>query len=221
MSIVMGTGFTDDTDEGVQRLYAHISGEKPIPAFSGELTVVEGVIQNEVSVINARSLAENVLVFQKEDEDAPYSGSVKVAEGAVDLEKVIFRGESLVHSAPLTAIAFTKGFFGDYGKYIVSIGLLLFAFSTAISWSYYGDRAMTFLGGPKSVVYFRIVYVLAFFYASFQDTAIIWTLSGITIALMTLPNLVGIFLLRKDMKNTISEFWTGFRKEYPDEKKLD
>ena len=65
---------------------------------------------------------------------------------------------------------------------------------------------MTFLFGTKSVVYYRIVYVIAFFLASFQDTTIIWTLSGITIAVMTLPNLVGILWLRKDMKNTISEY---------------
>ena len=94
----------------------------------------------------------------------------------------------------------------------------MFAFSTAISWSYYGDRAMTFLFGTKSVVYYRIVYVLAFFFASFQDTTIIWTLSGITIALMTLPNLLGILWLRKDMKKTIQEYGEFFDKEFPNQK---
>ncbi|MDH5474585.1 MAG: alanine:cation symporter family protein, partial [Cyclobacteriaceae bacterium] len=111
-----------------------------------------------------------------------------------------------------------KGFFGGWGQYIVSIGLLLFAFSTAISWSYYGDRAMTFLFGTKSVVYYRIVYVTAFFFASFADTTIIWTLSGITIALMTLPNLFGLIYLRKEVKSTIAEYWVSFKKEWPDEK---
>lgn len=217
MTIVVGNDFTDDTEDGVERLYNHISGEQPIPSFEGELEVRNGVIQNEVSVINARSLAENVLVIDDETE-VPFTGKVVVSDGLPELDNVIFRGESLVHSAPLTAIAFTKGFFGEGGKYIVSIGLLLFAFSTAISWSYYGDRAMTYLWGSKSVVYFRIVYVVAFFFAAFTDTTIIWTLSGITIALMTLPNLLGIFLLRKDMKTTISDFWGGFKKEYPEEK---
>ena len=77
---------------------------------------------------------------------------------------------------------------------------------------------MTFLFGSQSVKYFRMVYVIAFFFAAFTDTQIIWTLSGITIALMTLPNLIGIFLLRKDMKNTIAEYWSGFKQEYPEEK---
>ena len=132
--------------------------------------------------------------------------------------KLEILGSSLIHSAPLTTEAFKKSWMGDYGKYIVSIGLLLFAFSTAISWSYYGGRAMTFLFGPKSVIWYRMVYVIGFFVASFTDTSIVWTFSGITIAFMTIPNLVGIFSLRKEVKSTIKDYWTGFAKEHPDVK---
>ena len=107
---------------------------------------------------------------------------------------------------------------GDYGKYIVSIGLLLFAFSTAISWSYYGGRAVTFIWGVKYEKYYRIVYVLGFFVASFTDTTIIWTFSGIAIALMTLPNLFGILLLHKEMKASIHNYWVNFAKSNPEEK---
>ena len=66
--------------------------------------------------------------------------------------------------------------------------------------------------------YYRIVYVAGFFIAAIADTTIIWTIAAIAIALMTLPNLVGIIMLRKDMKNTINDFWSGFKKEYPDER---
>lgn len=216
MEILAGTNYTDQTDEGIRQLSEHIGGVNSLELFDGPLDVYEGKISTAATVIHARSLAENVLVMN--DIDEPFTGIVLVRDGKpVDSDET-FVGESLVHSAPLTTIAFTKGFFGDYGKYIVSIGLLLFAFSTAISWSYYGDRAMTFLWGSGSVKYFRVVYVVAFFLASFQDTTIIWTLSGITIALMTLPNLVGIFWLRKEMKSTISDYWRDFKKEFPDVK---
>lgn len=214
MSIVSGV-YTDATDTGKQELYGHISEKKSLPLFNGSLEVVDGVIQNEVSIINARSLAEDVRILNNGE---PVSGSVNIINGKPESLDLVFEGKSLVHSAPLTAEAFTRSFFGESGKYIVSIGLLLFAFSTAISWSYYGDRAMTFLFGSKSVKYYRLVYVVAFFIASFADTTIIWTLSGITIAVMTLPNLFGILMLRKDMKQTIAEYWDGFKKEYPDEK---
>jgi AGCS family alanine or glycine:cation symporter len=123
-----------------------------------------------------------------------------------------------MHSAPLTTIAFTRSWFGDYGKYIVSIGLLMFAFSTAISWSYYGGRAVTYLFGIRGVMYYRVVYVLGFFFASFADTTIVWTLSGITIALMTIPNLFGILALSKEMKGEVKLFWKEYAKRFPNEK---
>ena len=126
-------------------------------------------------------------------------------------------GKSLLHSAPLTTVAFTRSFLGDWGKYIVSIGLLLFAFSTAISWSYYGGRAITYLWGVKYVIYYRIIFVILFFLASFIDTTLIWTFSGIAIVFMALPNLFGILMLHKDMKNTLHDYWISFRKDHPDE----
>lgn len=215
MEILAGANYNDETETGVKVLSEHIGGVTTQPLYEGQLEVVAGKITSSASVIHARSLAENVIVYA---DDEPYTGSISIEGGRPVNSDEVFKGESLVHSAPLTAIAFTKGFFGEYGKYIVSIGLLLFAFSTAISWSYYGDRAMTFLWGSGSVKYFRIVYVVAFFLASFQDTTIIWTLSGITIALMTLPNLVGIFWLRKEMRATIADYWKGFKKEFPDVK---
>jgi AGCS family alanine or glycine:cation symporter len=70
-----------------------------------------------------------------------------VTEGRLDDADVEVSGMSLIHSVPLTTVAFTRGLFGEYGQYVVSIGLMLFAFSTAIAWSYYGDRAMTYLLG--------------------------------------------------------------------------
>ncbi|MEQ6122455.1 amino acid carrier protein [Reichenbachiella sp. MALMAid0571] len=215
MEIISGINYSDQTDEGSAILYQHISGESPLPLFEGKLNVQNGKIQNEVAILNSRSLAEEVEIFEG---DGRYTGTIAVSAGKPVDSDEIFRGKSLVHSAPLTTIAFTRGFFGDFGQYIVSIGLLLFAFSTAISWSYYGDRAMTFLFGSKSVIYFRVVYVIGFFLAAFTDTTIIWTLSGITIALMTLPNLFGLIYLRKDIKSTIDTYWKDFKEEWPDEK---
>lgn len=216
IEILAGNQYTDSSEAGVITLSSHISGENELPVYNGDLQVLNGVITTPVSIIHSRSLAESVEVLTKDDQ--PYSGTVAVKEGKPALDDIKIIGESLIHSAALTTEAFKLGFFGDFGQYIVSIGLLLFAFSTAISWSYYGDRAMTYLWGSGSVKYFRIVYVVAFFLASFADTQIIWTLSAITIALMTLPNLVGIFLLRKDMKNTVANYWKGFKKEFPDQK---
>lgn len=217
MSIIAGSDYTDDNKEDRIALKEHLSGEKPLPVFDGMLEIENGKIVSDVTVIHARSVAEEVVVNEYFD-GPPLTGQVEIKKGVLQDASISFYGKSLVHSSPLTAIAFTKGWFGEYGQYIVSIGLLLFAFSTAISWSYYGDRAMTFLAGSGSVKYYRVVYVAGFFVASIADTTIIWTIAAIAIALMTLPNLLGIFLLRKEMKLTIKEYWDGFKKEYPEEK---
>jgi len=119
----------------------------------------------------------------------------------------------------LTAFAFTRSFFGRFGQYLVSIGLLLFAFSTAISWSYYGDRAVTYLWSAKYVNIYRIIYVGGFFVASFTDTTVVWTISGITLALMAIPNLFGILILFREVKSTIADYWKDFSENFPGLKK--
>ena len=213
---ILGRVYDENNKDDVTRLFEYLNHDEPIESFTGKLSVEEGKVLNELSILHARSIAENVIVFKS---NTPFTGKIDVKDGVLVDPNSEFKleGKSLVHSAPLTTIAFTRSFIGDYGKYIVSIGLLLFAFSTAISWSYYGDRAMTFLFGSKSVIYFRIVYVSGFFVASFVDTTIIWTFSGITIALMTLPNLVGILFLRKEMKSTVKKYWSDFKQENPNE----
>ncbi|MGL1886071.1 MAG: amino acid carrier protein [Reichenbachiella sp.] len=212
LKILTQIDFDDSTEEGRTKLYQHVSGVETLPVYNGTITAESGNITSPVSFIHARSLAEEVEVFKK---GIAFSGETVIKNGKSIDPEISFKGKSLMHSAPLTALAFGRGFFGEFGKYIVSIGILLFAFSTAISWSYYGDRAMTFMFGPKSVVYYRIVYVLGFFLASFTDTTIIWSLAGISIAVMTLPNLFGLIYLRKDMKETVDTFWKNFKKDNP------
>jgi len=209
-------GIYDETSkEDRQKIIKFISDEENhnVKKFTGELTVEEGKILNDVTVINSRSIAENVFVIT-EDEKV-YSGKLWCEEGNPDIlsENAHLTGRSLLHSAPLTALAFTKGLFGEFGKYIVAIGLLLFAFSTAISWSYYGDRAVTYLWSTKYVTLYRLIYVAGFFIASFTDTTVVWSFSGITIALMAIPNLIGLLFLHKEVKSTIIDYWEKFRKE--------
>jgi len=214
---VLAEKFDDVDREQRIKLSNHLLTDEKLPLYSGELIVERGSIRTVVSLIHARSLAENVQVFNENGE--VFTGKLAVKDGQfVENSKVYLYGKSLIHSAPLTTEAFKRSFLGEAGQYIISIGLLLFAFSTAISWSYYGDRAMTYLFGSKSVVFYRVIYVLGFFVGAFADTTIIWTFSGITIALMTIPNLVGILILHKDMKNSIQAYWTNFKQAHPDEK---
>jgi alanine or glycine:cation symporter, AGCS family len=218
--VILKGEYDDNRAEDRARLSYYIDSEIPPPFYSGALKIDNGRIEQEgITVIHARSLAVDVKVTLG---DQPFSGVVTVHNGRLSGPSVpvTFSGQSLIHSAPLTAQAFTRSHFGNYGQYIVSIGLLLFAFSTAISWSYYGDRAVTYLMGSSYVPYYRMVYVAMFFFAAFTDTTIVWTLSYITIAFMTIPNLIGLLLLHREIKTTIKEYWVLFREEFPDDKAL-
>ena len=182
-----------------------LSGENSsLKSFSGELSVISGEIQNNVTILNNRSIAEEVTVNKN---GLPYTGKIRINNSEFDTDYE-FIGKSLVKSAVLTSKAFNKGFFGSYGEYIVSIGLLLFAFSTVITWAYYGDRCSAYLFGDSSVIYYRILYILAFFIAGsgYIDTEIIWNFALITVAASTLPNLISIFLLRSEMKRLITSY---------------
>ncbi|WP_282014500.1 alanine/glycine:cation symporter family protein [Marinifilum flexuosum] len=214
--VVMADQYDDTNEDDREKLYHYLGGASDLPVFTGDLVVENGEIKNELSIINARSVAENIKIYDSEDN--LYNGKVAISNGKYSSENgVTFKGESLVHSAPLTAEAFTRSLLGDWGKWIVSIGLLLFAFSTAIAWAYYGGRSVTYLFGVKGVLPYRIIYCIGFFIASFADTTIIWTISGITIVLMALPNLIGILMLHKDMKSTLNTYWDKFKKEHPSE----
>jgi alanine or glycine:cation symporter, AGCS family len=205
--IVLQGMLSDANEEDRNVVYATLTGDGS-QRYSGELQIENGQWPQGVTLIHARSFAEDVAILQL---GKPYTGPIPVNAGALSLPAgVQIQGKSLIHSAPLTTSAFKRSIFGDFGQYIVSIGLLLFAFSTAISWSYYGDRSVTFLWGSKYVKYYRMVYVVGFFLAAIMDTTIIWTFSGIAIALMTLPNLIGILMLRKDMKETVQDYWKRF-----------
>ena len=169
--------------------------------FTGELNVSEGVLTSEdVTLMHNRSFAEET-TYKDRETNQSFSGVISVEEGKIiNPGDFIIEGKSLLRSADLTGKAFTKSVFGDYGQYIVAFGLLLFAFSTVIAWSYYGDRATAHLFGEGWILYYRIVYVGAFFIAAVVDTKIIWDIATVIGPIATIPNLIALILLRKEIK---------------------
>ena len=200
--------YLETNPEHVTLLFRHLDlnppADDPVRSLNATLSVSNGSIVSPPStVLHNRSIALDVVIEQA---GMPYTGVAQVIAGKLQGDFNV-RGKSLLHSVPLTTEAFKRSFLGDYGQYIVSVGLVLFAFSTAIAWSYYGDRAMTYLFGAKSVTPYRVVYVGSFFIAAIVDTTLVWLISAVTLALMALPNLFGIVLLRKEMKSSIEDYW--------------
>ena len=201
--------YTDTDPADVAVLFGHLNGiDEGVREASGSYRVEAGrLVGADITVLHNRSVAEGVR-FEADGE--PYTGAVRIEDGRLETD-VTLQGRSLLHSVPLTAEAFKRSFLGEYGQYGVTLGLVLFAFTTAVAWSYYGDRAMTYLFGTRSLTPYRLVYVAAFFLATVMDTSLVWKLSAVTLALMALPNLLGIMLLRREMKEAIAAYWERFR----------
>lgn len=215
--VILSGVYDDSNSADVQKLRKYLSGKEFLGLYNGDLAIEDGrIITPDISVIHARSVAQNV-IFTSDKE--PLTGDIKVVDGKLqDMSSITVNGESLIHSAPLTTYAFSRSILKGYGSYIVTFSLLLFAFSTAISWSYYGDRAVTYLFGSKYVIIYRMIFVAGFFIASFTDTTIIWSLSYVAIVLMAVPNLIGILILRKEVKQNVKDYWLSFASEHPEEK---
>ncbi len=213
MQFVAGS-YSEENPDDRNELSSYLrSSDSPVEVFEGVIQVIAGrAVTSDHTVLHNRSISEDV---HYSIDGAPYSGPLNVSGGKLVTE-VDVDGKSLVHSVDLTTEAFSRGVFGDYGRYIVAIGLVLFAFTTAVAWSYYGDRAMTYLFGVKSVVFYRIAYVIGFFVAAISDTSLVWLIAAITIAFMTLPNLFTMLVLHKEMKQAIVEYWEYFNRKYPE-----
>ena len=89
------------------------------------------------------------------------------------------------------------------GRHIVAAGLLLFAFSTIISWSYYGDRAAEYLLGSRFIKPYRYLFVLFVFFGSVWGIELVWNFVDMVITFMTIPNLIALLLLSSVVKKEI------------------
>ena len=96
------------------------------------------------------------------------------------------------------------------GTPILTFGIITFAFSTILGWSYYGERAMEYLAGKKSVVFYRIIFVLLVYAGSTMSLSLVWNLADIFNALMAIPNLLSLLLLSGVIaKETQHYLWEG------------
>jgi AGCS family alanine or glycine:cation symporter len=210
MAIFAGE-YTESNSNDVEELGKYIldarkftSNTTAVKNFSGNLSVVNGELQqSNVTIFHNNSIAEDV-TFHKNN--SFFEGPLEIVNGEIIDSSVSVKGKSLIHSAELTSKAFGSGVLGKYGEYIVAIGLLLFAFSTAIAWSYYGDRSTAYIFGENAVPWYRMIYVACFIAAAIIDTTVVWNIAYVVVALVTIPNLFALFILRKEMKEQVANY---------------
>ncbi len=129
----------------------------------------------------------------------PFTGVVKPGTGtavtAGGETQVTLYANAVTTGAPLTMLGFQYGLPGDWGQFIVVISVVLFAISTAISWSYYGDRCANYLFGPKAILPYKMVFVLMHFLGAVVPLTVIWSLGDVFLGIVILPNLIALAVL--------------------------
>lgn len=178
------------------------------PANSNNTVVVddgnEVLIIEEGAPVNGTVLRndfETGIFFLDLETREEFSGTLNVATGtftdeAGNIVATVYTS-IIENGAPLTSLAFEKGLapIFPYGKHLVTFCVLLFGISTAISWSYYGDRSIQYLAGDKSIMYYKVVYLGMHFLGAIFPLATVWAIGDIALGLMTFPNIIALFAL--------------------------
>jgi len=156
--------------------------------------------------VNGEMLRYNVSVdtmFTDAEESVLFNGRIE----GVDSNPVIFEdddsaleslyGGVVENGAPLTSKAFEIGLapITGGGGFIVTIAVLLFAVSTSISWSYYGDRAAQYLFGFRSIFWYRLMFVGMHFLGAITALTTVWAFGDVMLGLMAFFNIIALFAL--------------------------
>ncbi|WP_234571355.1 alanine/glycine:cation symporter family protein [Rhodohalobacter sp. 614A] len=175
------------------------------------LVVKEGIIQNGTML---RSAFPIDTVFANLEQTEYFTGTINTQNltarsDASGEQSGIVYGNEIYNGATLTSEGFERGLAPLFpgGKYIVTISVLLFAISTSISWSYYGDRSIQYLFGDKSIIYYKGVYVILHFIGAITALGTIWAIGDIALGLMTFPNLIALFALSGVVYATTKDYF--------------
>ena len=116
-------------------------------------------------------------------------------------------------TALLTQKAFSK--LPYVGSLFLNISIITFAFSTILGWSYYGEKALEYLGGKKTIIYYRLTWVVIVFIGAVMNLDLVWNISDTMNALMAIPNLISVLLLSGVIvKETKKYLWSNKLDEY-------
>ncbi len=153
--------------------------------------------------------------FIDKDKAMLFTGVINTQTGtaisAIDQEEYEkLYGLAVENGARMTALAFEREL-GDLGKYLVILCVFLFAISTAISWSYYGDRCTMYIFGKSFVLPYKIIFVVMHFLGAVAGLNTIWGFGDTALALVTIPNVVALVLLSGIAKKLTDDYFRAFR----------
>jgi alanine or glycine:cation symporter, AGCS family len=168
--------------------------------------------------VNGAMLRYNVPVdtmFADEARTVPFTGTIENI-GTIPVirldsgnEQARIYGGVIENGAPLTSRAFEIGLSPLFpgGGFVVTFAVLLFAISTSISWSYYGDRAAQYLFGFKSIFWYRIAFVLMHFFGATVALTTVWAFGDVMLGLMAFFNIIALVALSGVAYNVTKKYF--------------
>lgn len=172
--------------------------------FTGEAPVRDGHPAG-VTLVRNHAVIEDLLLIR---DGRPFEGTLQVRAGTLEQlrnpqgdvvpgSSLRVQGRTLLNGSPLAAKSFEAGLSSlfPWGSYLITIAVFLFAISTAISWSYYGDRAIRYLAGPRAVMPYRVVFLVMHFLGAVFSLEVVWGFGDVALGLMALPNLFAVLRL--------------------------
>jgi AGCS family alanine or glycine:cation symporter len=168
--------------------------------FVGQFPVKNGAADDVALAVNHGIIEDAAIVDSR---GYPFTGTVDVDEngnlnisgGTAESGGLSVRGLMRQNGSLLTAFAFTSGLGGKWGSWLVTVAVFLFAVSTMISWSYYGDRSVQYLWGDKAVLPYKWVYVFMNFIGAMLALEVVWGLGDMALSLMSFPNLLALIIM--------------------------
>ncbi|MEZ4703911.1 MAG: sodium:alanine symporter family protein [Bdellovibrionota bacterium] len=119
---------------------------------------------------------------------------------------------SQASGSDLTIHAFDQGLavigLHGIGAHIVTLGLILFSFSTVLAWAYYGEQAVVYLFKEKAIKTYRMLYCAFVFLGSLFAVKFVWSLGDLCLALTTVPNLIGVLILSGELKEDFKAYFS-------------
>lgn len=174
------------------------------------IAVENGRVRGDYAFIRNNGVVDSALILVNRQ---PFTGTINIdvnglIKTAESNELVSLQGLMLQNGSILTGWAFEKGLspIGNWGGFIITIGVFLFAISTAISWYFYGDRGVQYIFGDRGVFYYKWIYVGLHFIGAIVSLELVWSFGDVANGLMAIPNLIAVLLLSGVVKRDTYEY---------------
>jgi len=209
VEIVMHAEATDDELLSLREL-REAAGPQSLEVVDGE-PIRATLFYFDSVVEDPRFRTSDGALWRGQLQIEPEEGTLTIADGADPPE---IHGKALLTGAPLTSQGFSHGLPGQWGGILVTIAVVLFAVSTGISWSYYGDRAVEYLLGPAAIPVYRWVFIGFFFMGAILPLKAVWTYGDVALGLMSFPNLIALVLLSGGVARMTRVYFSQEQKRY-------